>query len=142
MAVTDVKYSVGATATGGGRDGRSKSDDGALDVTLAVPKAMGGSGNGNNPEQLFAVGYAACFLGAMRFAASQEKIQLPADTTVSTKIGIGPRPDGGFGITAALQVHIPGMDKAEVQRIVEKGHHICPYSNAIRGNVDVGLEVV
>jgi Ohr subfamily peroxiredoxin len=142
MAVTDVKYTVGATATGGGRDGHSRTDDGAIDVKLAVPKAMGGSGDGNNPEQLFAAGYAACFLGAMRFAASQEKTAVPPDATVSTKIGIGPRPDGGFGLTATLAVHIPGMERGAVEALVQKAHHICPYSNAIKGNVEVGLEVV
>jgi len=112
--------------------------DGALAVTLSVPVEMGGDGKGNNPEQLFAVGYAACYLGAIRFAASSEKIgEVPADATVKAQVGIGPRAEGGFGIAVTLKVNLPGVDRAVAERMVERGHFICPYSNAIRGNVHV-----
>ncbi len=137
----DVKYTTQATATGG-RDGRSTTADGALDVRLATPKELGGAGGeGNNPEQLFAAGYAACFLGALKFVAAQEKVRVPAEATVTAKVGIGPRQAGGFGITADLTVSLPGIDRAQAEALVEKAHHVCPYSNATRGNVDVGLTV-
>ena len=138
----DVKYTTQATATGG-RDGRAKTQDGSLDVKLTTPKELGGGGGeGNNPEQLFAAGYSACFLGAMKFVGGQEKIQVPADTTVTATVGIGPRSEGGFGITANLKISLPGLDRATAQTLVEKAHQVCPYSNATRGNVEVGLEVV
>ncbi|WP_407528210.1 organic hydroperoxide resistance protein [Methylobacterium oryzisoli] len=138
----DVKYTTQATATGG-RDGRAKTQDGSLDVKLTTPKELGGGGGeGNNPEQLFAAGYSACFLGAMKFVGGQEKIQVPADTTVTATVGIGPRSEGGFGITANLKISLPGLDRATAQTLVEKAHQVCPYSNATRGNVNVGLEVV
>ncbi len=137
----DVKYTTQATATGG-RDGRAATADGSLDVRLATPKELGGGGGpGNNPEQLFAAGYSACFLGAMKFVASQEKMKVPDDTTVTATVGIGPRSEGGFGITAALKVSLPGLDRAQAQSLVEKAHQVCPYSNATRGNVDVQLQV-
>jgi Ohr subfamily peroxiredoxin len=136
-------YSTEATATGGGRDGKSATKDGALAVTLAVPKEMGGTGAGNNPEQLFAVGYAACYLGAMRFAASSEKLgTVPDNATVTSTVGIGPRAEGGFGIQVALAVSLPGLDRATAEKIVERGHFICPYSNAIKGNVEVTTTLV
>ncbi|HWL83302.1 MAG TPA: organic hydroperoxide resistance protein [Roseomonas sp.] len=138
----DVKYSTEATATGG-RDGRSRTVDGALDVKLSTPKELGGAGgSGNNPEQLFAAGYAACFLGAMKFVAAQEKIRVPEDATVTAKVGIGPRSAGGFGITADLTVSLPGIERAQAEALVQKAHQVCPYSNATRNNVDVGLTVV
>ncbi|ACL59629.1 organic hydroperoxide resistance protein [Methylobacterium nodulans] len=138
----DVKYTTQATATGG-RDGRAKTADGSFDVKLTTPKELGGGGGeGNNPEQLFAAGYSACFLGAMKFVAGQEKIQVPADATVTATVGIGPRSEGGFGITANLKISLPGLDRATAQALVEKAHQVCPYSNATRGNVDVGLQVV
>ena len=140
---TKVVYSTEATATGGGRDGKSATKDGALAVTLAVPKEMGGTGAGNNPEQLFAVGYAACYLGAMRFAASSEKLgTVPDNATVTSTVGIGPRAEGGFGIQVALAVSLPGLDRATAEKIVERGHFICPYSNAIKGNVEVTTTLV
>ncbi len=133
-----VVYTTEAQATGGGRDGKSATLDGALAVTLAPPKEMGGSGNGNNPEQLFAVGYAACYLGAMRFAASSEKIgTVPADATVNVAVSIGPRTDGGFGIQAKMTVHLPGVERSVAEKMVERGHFICPYSNATKGNIVV-----
>ncbi|EIZ77845.1 OsmC-like protein [Novosphingobium sp. Rr 2-17] len=138
----DVKYKTRATATGG-RDGSSKTDDGTLDVKLSTPKELGGAGgDGTNPEQLFATGYAACFLGAMKVAAAQLKLKVPAEATVSAIVGIGPRSEGGFGITADLEVDLPGMDREDAQKLVEAAHQVCPYSNATRNNVDVGLTVL
>lgn len=136
----DVKYSTEATATGG-RDGRSKTHDGALDVKLGTPKELGGSGDGNNPEQLFATGYAACFLGALKAAGRQEKVKVPDNATVTAKVGIGPRPEGGFGITADLTVTIPDMDRAQAEALLEKAHFICPYSHATRGNIAVSTQL-
>ena len=140
-----IVYTAHASATGG-REGQAKSDDGLLDVKLLVPKEMGGPGGGVNPEQLFAAGYAACFLGAMKFVAGQEKITVPADTKVEGAVGIGPFGDGavptGFNIAVELKITVPGMDKAAVEALVEKTHKVCPYSNATRGNIDVTLTVV
>ena len=142
MSVEKVLYSIGATATGG-REGESRTDDGALSVTLAPPKEMGGSGKGNNPEQLFAAGYAACFLGAMKFVASQNKdgTQVPADATVHSMVGIGPRSEGGFGLDIELKVTMPGVPREQAEALVEKAHQVCPYSNATRNNVPVRLSV-
>ena len=137
----DVKYRTTATATGG-RDGRARSEDGKFDVQLATPKELGGAGGeGTNPEQLFAAGYSACFIGAMKVAGQQLGLKVPADTSVTATVGIGPRSEGGFGITAALAVSVPGLDHDEGQRLAEAAHQICPYSNATRGNVDVQLTV-
>ena len=138
----DVKYSTSATAHGG-RDGESRTDDGALAVKLAVPKEMGGPGGGNNPEQLFATGYAACFLGAMKFVASQNKdgAQVPHDAAVQSTVGIGPRSEGGFGLEIALKVTLPGVDHAAAVALVEEAHQVCPYSNATRNSIDVKLTV-
>ena len=137
----NVLYRTAATANGG-RDGRSRTADGTLDLQLSTPKELGGAGGpGNNPEQLFAAGYSACFLGAMKFVASQGGPKVPADTTVTAEIGIGPRSEGGFGITAALTIHLPGLPREDAQALVEKAHQVCPYSNATRGNVDVKLTV-
>ena len=136
-----VLYTAHATSTGG-REGSSRSDNGALDVKLTTPKEMGGSGaTGTNPEQLFAAGYSACFLGAMKHVASMQKISLPADTSIAADVGIGPIPQG-FGIQVALHVTVPGMDKAAAQKLVETAHQVCPYSNATRGNIEVTLAVV
>jgi lipoyl-dependent peroxiredoxin len=140
MALDKVLYTAHATSTGG-RDGSSKSDDGKLQVKLAPPKEMGGNGDGTNPEQLFAAGYSACFLGAMKFVAGSQKKVLPADTSIKAAIGIGPIP-GGFGIQAALDVSIPGWSKGDAQALVDAAHQVCPYSNATRGNIDVTLTVV
>ncbi|MBC9209348.1 organic hydroperoxide resistance protein [Roseomonas aerophila] len=139
----DVKYTTSATATGG-RDGRARTQDGSLDVKLAPPKEMGGSGDGNNPEQLFAAGYSACFLGAIKAVANADKSgpKVPQDATVTATVGIGPRSEGGFGITAALEISLPGLDKASAEALVQKAHQVCPYSNATRNNVDVKLTVV
>jgi Ohr subfamily peroxiredoxin len=139
----DVKYRTSATAHGG-RDGESRTDDGALAVKLGTPKELGGNGVGNNPEQLFAAGYAACFLGAMKFVASQNKdgAQVPHDAAVQSLVGIGPRSEGGFGLEIELKVTLPGVDHAAAEALVEKAHQVCPYSNATRNNVPVKLSVV
>jgi osmotically inducible protein OsmC len=137
----NVLYRTTATATGG-RDGRARTEDGAFEVALTTPKELGGAGGpGNNPEQLFAAGYAACFLGAMKFVASQGGPKVPADATVTATVGIGPRAAGGFGLEVALAVILPGMASAEAEALVEKAHQVCPYSNATRNNVDVKLSV-
>ncbi|GHB30238.1 organic hydroperoxide resistance protein [Pseudovibrio japonicus] len=137
-----VLYETSAVATGG-RDGTAKTKDGALEVTLTTPKELGGAGgNGNNPEQLFAAGYAACFIGAMKVVASQtEGVILPADLTVESTVGIGPRSEGGFGLEIALAVTIPGLDQAKAEEVVAAAHQVCPYSNATRNNIDVKLSV-
>lgn len=138
-----VVYTAQAQASGGGRDGKSATLDGALAVTLAPPKEMGGSGLGNNPEQLVAVSYAACYLGAMRFAAASEKLgSVPAEATVTSSVGMGPRDEGGFGLTIALDVSMPGVDRAIAEKIMERGHFICPFSNAIKGNLNVVTRLV
>ncbi len=138
----NVLYRTAARATGG-RDGRAATLDGSLEVTLATPKELGGGGGaGNNPEQLFAAGYAACFIGAMKFVASQGGPKVPADATVTADVGIGPRAEGGFGLDIALEVSLPGLDRDAAEALVEKAHQVCPYSNATRGNVDVRLSVV
>lgn len=126
----------------GGRNGTSVSTDGHLNVKLSVPKEMGGAGGeGTNPEQMFAAGYSACFLGAMQFVAGQKKISLSPQTNIHAVIGIGPVP-GGFGLEAELKVTIPGMEKAAAQELVEAAHKVCPYSNATRGNIEVKLTVL
>ena len=145
MALDKVLYTATATATGG-RTGTAKSSDGALEVNLATPKELGGAGGpGTNPEQLFAAGYSACFIGAMKAVASGmtggPKIALPGEVSITTDVGIGPIP-GGFGIQVAMKISIPGMDKAAAEDLVAKAHKVCPYSNATRGNIDVTLTVV
>ena len=142
MVISPV-YTAKATATGG-RDGRSTVADSELDFALALPKEMGGNGAGANPEQLFAAGYAACYIGAMQFATTQDETlaKVPADVSVSAKVGIGPRSDTGFGLTVELDVQMPGLDKSEAQRIADAGHTICPYSHAVQGNIDVTTKIV
>ena len=135
--VEKVIYKAHATSTGG-RDGTTRSSDGLLDVKLAVPKEMGGGGGGVNPEQLFAAGYSACFIGAMKFVAGQQKVALPADTSIDATVGIGQIP-AGFGIEVQLLVKVPGVDRAIAQGIVDKAHQVCPYSNATRGNIEVTI---
>lgn len=143
MSVKEVLYTAHGHATGG-RAGQGATDDKKVDVTLSVPKGLGGDdGPGTNPEQLFSVGYSACFLGALKVVAGKAHIKLPEDTKVSADIGIGPREDGGgFGITAALSISAPGVDKAQLEDLVQKAHIVCPYSNAIHKTVDVKLTVV
>ncbi|KAI3592133.1 Organic hydroperoxide resistance protein [Cupriavidus sp. U2] len=140
MKLEKVLYTAHASATGG-RDGRATTSDGQLDVKLAVPKEMGGAGNGLNPEQLFAAGYSACFLGAIRFVAGQQKITVSPDAKIEGAVGIGQIPQG-FGIQVELKISLPGMEKEAAQKLVEAAHQVCPYSNATRGNIDVNLIVV
>ena len=140
---TDVKYWTEAKATGGGRNGVASLANGQLTVTHASPKELGGSGLGHNPEELFALGYAACYLGAMRYAAGSEKLgAVPESATVTAHVGIGGRSDGGFGLKVKLVVAMPGVDRAVAEKIAERGHFICPYSNATKGNIEVVTEVV
>ena len=137
----DVKYRTTASAIGG-RDGQARTDDGNFSVKLSTPKELGGAGgDGASPEQLFAAGYSACFIGALKVAAQQLKLRVPADAKVTATVGIGPRSEGGFGITADLRVELPGVDRAEAEKLVATAHQICPYSNATRGNVEVGITV-
>lgn len=138
----DAKYWTEALATGGGRNGLAKLANGQITMTLASPKELGGSGLGHNPEELFALGYAACYLGAMRFAAQSEKLgTVPENATVTAHVGIGPRSDGGFGLKVKLVVAMPGVERAVAEKIAERGHFICPYSNATKGNIEVVTEV-
>ena len=140
MKLEKVVYTAQATATGG-RDGRAKTSDGKLDLKLNPPVEMGGKGEGTNPEQLFACGYSACFLGAMKFVAGRDKIAMPADVSITGLVGIGPIPNG-FGIQVELRISLPGMDRAVAKALVDKAHIVCPYSNATRGNVEVTLTLV
>lgn len=140
MSLEQILYTAHATATGG-RDGTAKSSDGVLDIRLTTPKALGGDGAaGTNPEQLFAAGYSACFIGSMRYVAGKMKVELPADTSISAEVGIGPIP-AGFGIQVNLTVKVPGLDHAMVQKVVDEAHLVCPYSNATRGNIEVTIEL-
>jgi osmotically inducible protein OsmC len=137
----NIAYTAKASATGG-REGIAKSDDGRLNLLLSTPKGLGGDdGQGTNPEQLFAAGYAACFIGALKFVAGQEKRSLPSDTQINSEVSIGAI-DGGFGIAVTLTVSLGDMDKTEAQTMVEKAHLVCPYSNATRGNINVTLSVI
>jgi lipoyl-dependent peroxiredoxin len=141
MALDKVLYTAHATATGG-RTGTAKSSDGALEVSLATPKELGGAGGaGTNPEQLFAAGYAACFIGAMKAVAAGQKLQLPAEVSITADVGIGPIP-AGYGIQVAMAITIPGMERAAAEALVAAAHKVCPYSNATRGNIDVALTLV
>ncbi|MDF3888627.1 MULTISPECIES: organic hydroperoxide resistance protein [Cupriavidus] len=141
MSIEKVLYRATATATGG-RDGRAVSSDNVLDVKLATPRELGGAGGaGTNPEQLFAAGYSACFLGALKFVAARDKVALPADTAITGQVGIGAIPTG-FGIEVDLNIALPGLDRAVAQSLVDKAHVVCPYSNATRGNIDVRLNLV
>ena len=138
----NVLYRTSARATGG-RDGHSATPDGAVDVKLSTPKELGGAGGtGVNPEQLFATGYAACFLGAMKFVSSQGGPKVPEDANVTATVGIGPRSEGGFGLDIALEVSVPGVERSAAEALVAKAHQVCPYSNATRNNVAVKLTVV
>jgi lipoyl-dependent peroxiredoxin len=136
----ELIYTAHAKTTGG-REGRSISSDNKLDVQLSTPKELGGAGGpGTNPEQLFAAGYSACFIGAMKFVAGQDKISLPADLSVTADVGIGGNTKGvGFAIAVVLNISLPSMDADAAKSLVEKAHQVCPYSNATRGNIDVEL---
>jgi Ohr subfamily peroxiredoxin len=141
MALEKVLYTAHATATGG-RAGTAESSDGALKVSLSTPKELGGAGgSGTNPEQMFAAGYSACFIGAMKAVAAGQKLHLPSEVSITSDVGIGPIP-GGFGIQVAMAISIPGMEHAAAEALVAAAHKVCPYSNATRGNIDVTLTVV
>jgi osmotically inducible protein OsmC len=137
-----ILYTAHGSATGG-REGQAATDTGNVKLVLNTPKELGGGGgDGTNPEQLFAMGYSACFLGALKFAAGKEKVKIPDDARVSADVGIGPRDDGkGFGIAVKLTISAPGIAKAELEDLVQKAHIVCPYSDATRGNIDVELTV-
>ena len=141
MSLEKVLYRAQSKSTGG-REGRSVSDDGVLDVKLTTPKELGGNGAvGTNPEQLFAAGYSACFIGALKFVGARDKIAVPADTSIDATVGIGPLPTG-FGIEVELKISLPGVDRATAEKLVQAAHIVCPYSNATRGNIDVTLTIV
>ena len=140
MSIDKILYAATATATGG-REGRALSSDRVLDVHLSTPRELGGAGGpGTNPEQLFAAGYSACFLGALKFVAGKQKVALPPSTTVTGKVGIGQIPTG-FGIQAELTIAAPGVAREQLQTLVDAAHIVCPYSNATRGNIDVTLAI-
>jgi len=129
-----VLYTAHAHTTGG-RDGKSRTDDGRLDVTLSSP---GTSGTGTNPEQLFAAGYSACFIGAMKAVAGMQKITLPDDLSIDASVDLGKIPNA-YGIAVRLDISLPGMERTAAQALVDAAHQVCPYSNATRGNIDVTL---
>jgi lipoyl-dependent peroxiredoxin len=138
MSIEKVLYRAHARATGG-RDGRAVVPESNLDVKLTTPRELGGAGGaGANPEQLFAAGYSACFIGAMKFVAARDKIALPADVSIDGSVGIGVIPNG-FGIEVELKISLPGLPRDVAQALVDKAHVVCPYSNATRGNIDVTL---
>ena len=140
MTSIQALYTAHAKATGG-REGVATSDDGHLSVKLSTPKQLGGAGGeGTNPEQLFAAGYAACFIGALKVVGGREKVAVPADTSIDSSVGIGPIP-GGYGIAVELKVSLPGLAPEVADKLIEEAHKVCPYSNATRGNLDVGLAV-
>ena len=136
----EVVFTAESTATGGGRDGHVKSSDGRIDLDTRPPKEAGGSGEGTNPEQLFAIGYAACFHSALRAVARQEKADV-SDSAVGARVSIGNLDNGGFGLAVELEITLPNVDHATAELLTEKAHQVCPYSNATRGNVDVNLVV-
>ena len=141
MALDKVLYTAHATSTGG-RTGTAESSDGALKVSLSTPKELGGAGGaGTNPEQMFAAGYAACFIGAMKAVGARMKLKVPDDVSISSEVGIGPIP-AGFGIQVAMRITLPGIEREQAEALVAAAHQVCPYSNATRGNIDVSLTVV
>ena len=141
MALDKVLYTAHATATGG-RTGVAESSDGALKVSLSTPKELGGAGGaGTNPEQMFAAGYAACFIGALKAVGTRMKLKVPDDVSISSDVGIGPIP-AGFGIQVAMRITLPGIEREQAEALVAAAHQVCPYSNATRGNIDVSLTVV
>ncbi|MFN3880914.1 MAG: organic hydroperoxide resistance protein [Nitrincola lacisaponensis] len=133
----EILYKAVVTSTGG-RDGQAQSDDGLLKTQLAAPKALGGKGDATNPEQLFAAGYSACFIGALKFVAGQNKQTLPADTSIRAEVGIG-KIEGGFGLDVDLFISLPGLSSEQAEQLVAAAHQVCPYSNATRGNIEVRL---
>jgi Ohr subfamily peroxiredoxin len=144
MAIEQALYTATATATGG-RAGTAKSSDGVLDLNLTTPKQLGGNGaTGTNPEQLFAAGYSACFIGAMKAVSARQKTALPAEVSITSDVSIGPMAGkpGAFGIAVVMNISVPGMERAALEALVATAHEVCPYSNATRGNIDVTLNIV
>ena len=144
MAIDKTLYTAHATSTGG-RTGTTESSDGTLKLPLVTPKELGGAGGeGTNPEQLFAAGYSACFIGAMKAVAARQKITLPADVSIKADVSIGPMTgkEGAFGVAVSMAISVPGMAAADAEKLVATAHQVCPYSNATRGNIDVSLTVV
>ena len=144
MAIDKAVYTAHATSTGG-RTGTTQSSDGAINLTLVTPKELGGAGGaGTNPEQLFAAGYSACFIGAMKAVAARQKLSLPAEVAITADVSIGPMTGkaGAFGIAVAMAISVPSMDRAAVEKLVAEAHEVCPYSNATRSNIEVALTVV
>jgi osmotically inducible protein OsmC len=144
MAIDKAVYTAHATSTGG-RAGTTESSDGAIKLALSTPKELGGAGGpGTNPEQLFAAGYSACFIGAMKAVSARQKLALPAEVTITSSVSIGAMTGkpGAFGIAVAMEISVPGMDRAALEQLVAAAHEVCPYSNATRGNIDVTLTVV
>ena len=144
MAIDEALYTAQATSSGG-RTGSTRSSDGAIELTLVTPKELGGAGGaGTNPEQLFAAGYSACFIGAMKAVAARRKLTLPAEVSITADVSIGPMTgkEGAFGIAVAMAISVPGMAKAAAEQLVAAAHEVCPYSNATRNNIDVVLTVV
>jgi osmotically inducible protein OsmC len=144
MAIDKALYTAHATSTGG-RTGSTESSDGRIKLQLSTPKELGGDGGpGTNPEQLFAAGYSACFIGAMKAVAASQKTRLPNEVSIQSTVSIGPMTGkpGAFGIAVSMAVSVPGMDRAAAEALVAAAHEVCPYSNATRGNVDVTLTVV
>ena len=143
MAIDKAVYTAHATSTGG-RTGTTRSSDGKIDLQLSTPKELGGdSGPGTNPEQLFASGYSACFIGALKAVGARQKIAVPADTSIAASVSIGPMTGkaGAFNIAVDRVVTIPGMARDAAEALVAAAHQVCPYSNATRGNVDVSIRV-
>ena len=143
MAIDKAIYTAQATSTGG-RAGTTESSDGAIKLSLSTPKELGGQGgSGTNPEQLFAAGYSACFIGAMKAVAGKQKLALPADPTIKSSVSIGPMTgkEGAFGIAVTMDISVPGMEREALQKLVDTAHQVCPYSNATRGNIDATLNV-
>jgi Ohr subfamily peroxiredoxin len=141
MSLDKVLYTATATSTGG-RTGTSRTPDGTLELTLSTPKELGGAGGaGTNPEQLFAAGYSACFIGAMKAVGGKLKLKVPDDVSITAEVGIGPIPTG-FSIQVAMKISVPGFSRADAEALVAAAHQVCPYSNATRGNIDVSLTIV
>lgn len=141
MSIENILYKA-TMQSSGGRDGASKAEDGSLNLKLSTPRELGGAGgDGTNPEQLFAAGYSACFLGAMKFVAARDKLPISPDVAVQATVGIGPIPTG-FGIEVDLEIDLPGVDREQAQTLIERAHIVCPYSNATRNNIDVRLHLV
>jgi lipoyl-dependent peroxiredoxin len=142
MKLEKIIYTAHATATGG-REGTARTPDGKLQLKLDTPIEMGGKGDGSNPEQMFAVGYSACFIGALKFAAKTMNVTLPQDVSIDASVSFGPRANGakGFSLAVAMKIHLPGMERTLAESVVNEAHQLCPYSNATRGNVEVNLSV-